>query len=234
MTTSRKRPGDAAIGVALMRVSTEEQQLGPEAQRRAITVWAEREGVEIRAWHLEAGVSGATPIERRSVLLQALADVQLHGAGWLVVAKRDRLARDVVIAAMIERLAERYGARVSTADGTTDASGPEGALLRSMIDVFAAYERLLISSRTRAALATKKARGERVGEIPYGFQVGEDGKRLMENPSEQAAIAFVQAARAKGKTIRAIVAQCQQRGLCSRVGRPFGVTQVARMLAGDR
>jgi DNA invertase Pin-like site-specific DNA recombinase len=118
-----------------MRVSTTEQELGPEAQRRAIEAWSKREAVTIRTWHVEH-VSGAARIERKTVLLQAIEDLRAHGAGRLVVAKRDRLAREVVISAMIERLVERCGARISTADGTTDASGPEGALLRSMIDVF--------------------------------------------------------------------------------------------------
>ena len=34
----------------------------------------------------------------------------------LLVAKRDRLARDVIVGAVVERMAERAGARVLSAD----------------------------------------------------------------------------------------------------------------------
>lgn len=233
-TSDRRRKGDPKIGVALIRVSTDDQLLGPDAQRAAISTWAEREGVRIVAWHLEAGVSGATQIEQRATLLKAIDDLKALGAGRLVIAKRDRLARDVVIAALIERLVERAGARVSAADGTSDATGPEGLLLRGIVDVFAAYERLLISSRTKAALATKKARGERIGGIPFGCALGDDGRTLVECHREQAVLKFVRSRRAKGVTLRAIVVACEDRGLTSRTGRPFALRQVARMVESER
>jgi site-specific DNA recombinase len=233
-TSTRKRQGDPKVGVALLRVSTEDQQLGPEAQRRAITAWAEREGVRIVAWHVEQGVGGATPLEQRAILLKAIDDLKTSGAGRLVVAKRDRLARDVVIAALIERLVERCGARVFAADGTSDATGPEGLLLRGMVDLFAAYERLIISSRTKAALGAKRAKGERIGGVPFGFSLADDGRMLVESDREQAILKFVRGRRAKGDTLRAIVVGCARRGLVSRAGRPFALRQVARMLEGGR
>lgn len=39
------RPGDPKRAVAYLRVSTDEQRLGPEAQRAAIAAWGAREGV---------------------------------------------------------------------------------------------------------------------------------------------------------------------------------------------
>ena len=52
------RPGNPLSAVAYLRVSTDEQKLGPEAQRAAIQSWANREGVSVVAWHTDAGVSG--------------------------------------------------------------------------------------------------------------------------------------------------------------------------------
>ena len=40
---------DTRTAVAYLRVSTDEQHLGPEAQRAAITAWASREGVSVVA-----------------------------------------------------------------------------------------------------------------------------------------------------------------------------------------
>lgn len=233
-TPRHRRKGDPSVGVALLRVSTEDQHLGPEAQRTAILAWAERERVAIVAWFVEQGVSGATPLEHRGVLLKAIEDVKTRGAGRLVVAKRDRLARDVVVAAMVERLIERCGARVSAADGTSDATGPEGLLLRGMVDLFAAYERLIISSRTKAALGAKRARRERIGTVPFGFRVGTDGRALIECAAEQEVLRFVRAQRRRGVSLRGIVSACEARGLVSRAGRPFALRQVARMLEAQR
>ena len=106
----------------------------------------------------------------------------------LVVAKRDRLARDVVIAATIERAAEWVGATVVSADGVGVSDGHEAELLRRIVDAVAAYERGLIRGRTKAALAAKKRRGERTGSVPYGKQLCDDGVRLVNDEGEQAVI----------------------------------------------
>src|SRR5450432_2955744 len=100
-----RRPGNPKIAIVYLRVSTEEQRLGPEAQRATIEAWSAREGVSVVAWCVDAGTSGAAAIEDRPALCEALAALREHGAGLLLVAKRDRIARDVVVAAAVERAA---------------------------------------------------------------------------------------------------------------------------------
>jgi len=78
--------------------------LSPDAQRETIGTWAEREGVTVVTWHEDLAVSGGTEIDKRSGQLAGLAALHVHGAGVLVVAKRNRLARDVLTAAMVELL----------------------------------------------------------------------------------------------------------------------------------
>ena len=39
-----------------MRVSTDEQALGPEAQREAIMAFAAREGLTVASWHEDLGI----------------------------------------------------------------------------------------------------------------------------------------------------------------------------------
>ena len=90
---ARRVRTDAMRAVGYLRVSTQDQHLGPEAQRATIETWAAREGVQVTAWHVDMGVSGATPIDARPGLVAALASLREHGAGILVVAKRDRICR---------------------------------------------------------------------------------------------------------------------------------------------
>lgn len=234
MSNMGKRSTDSKLAVASLRVSTNEQALGPEAQRASIEAWAARNGVTVVSWHVDQGVSGGAPLDKRPGLLAAIASAAEHGAGLLVVAKRDRLARDVMLAAMTEQLLARQGARVVSAagEGTDGASDdPSGQLMRTLVDAFAQYERALIRARTTSALAVKKARGERTGGVPYGMQVSADGKTLEHNASEQAVIEQVRAWHAAGLSTRAIVAECERAGLVARNGKPLIRTQVVRMLA---
>jgi DNA invertase Pin-like site-specific DNA recombinase len=222
---------DAAKAVGYLRVSTDEQHLGPEAQRAAIDAWAAREGVEVIAWHADVGVSGAMPIEGRPGLLAALASIREHGAGVLVVAKRDRIARDVVVAALADRAASALGARLIAADGTANGDTPADAFMRTMIDGAAAYERGQIRARTKAALAVKKARGERVGAVPFGHRLAVDGRTLVPDDDELAVLERVRVLRASGVSVRGIVAALAAEGLVSRSGRPFTKGSVENMLA---
>lgn len=182
-------------------------------------------------WHTDHGVSGATAIDARPGLCAALGALGELGAGILAVAKRDRVARDVVIAATVERAAASAGARVVSADGTGNGDSPADAFMRTVIDGAAAYERGLIRTRTKATLAAKATRGERVGEVPYGFRVAADGVHVEADDAEQAVLAAIRELRAAGLSQRAIARELTARGLLSRAGRPFQQTQVARMLA---
>ena len=226
MSTTR-RPGNALAAVAYLRASTEDQKLGPEAQRAAIEVWATAQGITVVACFSDA-VSGAADIEDRPGLVAALAELRAAKAGVLVVAKRDRLARDSFVALSIERAVEACGAIVAAADGVGNGSTASDTFMRSIIDATAAYERSLIRARTKAALAAKKARGERAGTVPYGYDADASGK-LTKNDAEQSVLAVVAELRAAGLSLRAVVAMLTKRGLVSRSGKPLGLTQVARM-----
>jgi site-specific DNA recombinase len=199
----------------------------------SIDAWAAREGVQVAAWCVDQGVCSVTPIDGRPGLVAALAALREHRAGVFVVAKRDRIARDVVLTAGVERAAAQSGASVVSAAGEGNGDAPADAFMRTVIDGAAAYERALICARTKAALAAKAAKGERAGEIPYGYRLGGDGTHLEASGAEQAVLAAVRGVRCAGLSHRAIVAELATRGLVSRAGRPFGQTQVARMLARD-
>ena len=225
----RIKSGDPKVAVGYVRVSTDEQCLGPEAQRAAIEKWAQARGVRVAVVFEDHGISGGAPVEKRPGLLAALAALRENGAGLLVAAKRDRIARDTMIATMVENAAGRAGAVLTTADGSSDGAGPEGQLMRGIVDVFAQYERGVIRSRTRAALAVKRTRGERTGQIPYGYELATDGVHLTANAAEQAVIGQIQAFRAAGLSLRAVTAECARAGLVSRAVRPFSLTQIARI-----
>lgn len=221
---------DTRLAVAYLRVSTEEQHLGPEAQRNAIDAFlATRPGTSV-ATYLTDHLSGKTPPQERPGILAALREVKLQRAGLLVVAKRDRIARDVSVVAAIERLFFEAGARVISADGMGNGDDPVSKFMSTIVDGFSAYERALISGRTRDAMRVKKARGELVGKVPYGYKLAEDGVHLEPLEHEQALIARAHELRAEGKTYRAIGEQLAQEGHWSRTVKPMHSMQVLRLL----
>jgi DNA invertase Pin-like site-specific DNA recombinase len=225
------RQGDPKLAVATLRVSTEEQNLGPEAQRAAIERWARASGVTVVSWH-EDRISGATNVEDRPGLLAALGAVRSLNAGLLVASKRDRIARDVVVAATVERLAQDAGAKVVTADGVAAEDTPEGQLMRGLLDLFSQYERAVIRARTKAALAAKKAKGERVSRrAPLGWRFESD--RLVPDAGEAAILSRVTTMRAHGLSIKRIVDILNAEDVGCRGGR-WHVTTLVRALGREQ
>jgi DNA invertase Pin-like site-specific DNA recombinase len=167
-------------GVAYCRVSTEGQRrsgLGLEAQREAIRVFAEREGIElvglaaddIRFVETETG-KGHDALDRRPKLKAALEEAR-HRNGPVVVAKLDRLSRDV---AFVSRLmAEKVGFIVAEYGSDVDP------FLLHIYAAVAEKERRLISERTKAGLARLKARGVKLGN-PHAAEAAKIGRAALQ------------------------------------------------------
>jgi len=222
---------DGKRAISYLRVSTDDQELGLDAQRAAIRRWCESNGTELAREYVDQGVSGTVPLDRRPGLLDALGSVRRLRAGVLVVAKRDRLARDVVVGAVVERAFDRAGVSIVSADGTANGEGPEHVLFRNLVNAIAQYERALIASRTRAALAEKRVRGERLGgTAPFGFRY--EGGRRIEEPREQPILRRMLELRECGATVREIRdALDREFGAHPRTGRAWrqhGVWKVLR------
>lgn len=144
--------------VAYLRVSTGKQGksgLGIEAQRQAIARFVESEGLELIGEHVEVETGkGSDALDRRPVLRDALALARKAKAS-VVVAKLDRLSRDVAFIANL--MAQRVPFIVSELGADADPF---------MLHIYAALaqkERAMISDRTRVALAQKKAQGAKLG-----------------------------------------------------------------------
>ncbi len=230
-------PGDPRKVVGLVRVSKEEQDLSPEAQRGVLARWCREHGADLVAV-FEERITGTVKrgtaeeaIEKRTGLLDALNALPAHGAGALLVQKRDRLARNMIAAAVIEHMAAQAGAVVLTTEGeTSDPRDPDAFLRRALKDLLAQYEALVIAARTRAALAVKRGRGERTGDIPLGSRLAADRVHLEENPDEARAIGRMRRLRARGWSYRAIAKRLNLEGPRPR-GEKWHPTTILRALA---
>ena len=99
--------------IAYLRVSTDQQAdsgAGLDAQLDACSAHAKRRGLEIHQVFRDEGISGAAKLDERPGLMDAISS--LKKGDILLVAKRDRLARDQRTLFKIEDAVEK-GKRVS-------------------------------------------------------------------------------------------------------------------------
>lgn len=216
------------------RVSTEEQadtRNGLNAQLDSCLAYIHRVDASVVAEvYSDEAISGSTGLDKRPALLGAISD--LGKGDVLLVAKRDRLGRDPIKVAMIESAIARKGARViSTAGEGTEGDDPSDILMRRMIDAFAEYERLIIGSRTKAALNAKRSRKEKLGgdTAPFGYDVGHDGL-LVENTYEQRALSMIRDLREQGHSLRSICAHLKDNGYRTKRGGYIWHPQVVNQL----
>jgi hypothetical protein len=137
-----------------------------------------------------------------------------------------------MVIAMIEAAAGRKGCRVVSAagEGTAD-DDPGSVLMRRVIDAFAEYERLIIKARTKAALAAKRRRGERTGQVPYGWKLRPDGKTLAPDPTDAGTAALARGLRAREMTFRRIACHLTRAGRPTKNGGARWSYSAARRLA---
>ena len=146
------------VAVGYVRVSTSAQErsgLGLEAQRAAISDFAEREGLTVSQWFTEAeSGAGADALEKRPKLAAAIAAARKL-RGPVLVAKLDRLSRDVhFISGLMAHGVEFV---------VTSLGRQADPFILHLYAALAAKERALISDRTKAGLQAAKRRGTPLG-----------------------------------------------------------------------
>lgn len=219
--------------VGYIRVSTSEQAehgVSLDAQRAKIDAYCQLHELALVAVEVDAGISGSTM--DRPGLQRALAMLKRGAARGLVVVKLDRLTRSVVdLATLVERYFKGGKRALHSVSERVDTSSAMG---RGVLNIFASLgqlERDQVGERTSQAMQHLKSQGRYTGgRARFGFAVGADGV-LVEDPAEQQILATARAARARGLSLRDIVAELEERGVRSRAGKPFALAQVARMLA---
>ena len=87
-----------------------------------------------------------------------------------------------------------------------------------MMAVLAEFERDQVSERTCSAMAHKKAQGQRVGTVPFGYDLAADGITLVENENETRIIELINSLRTKGYTLQAIATELEAAGVATKKG----------------
>jgi DNA invertase Pin-like site-specific DNA recombinase len=215
--------------IAYYRVSTLQQGrsgLGIEAQKSAVARFAESEGIEIVAEYTEVETGkGADALDRRPELTTALTRARKAKCP-VVVAKLDLLSRDVhfISGLMAHKVA------FIVAELGLDAD----PFMLHLYAALAEKERALISARTKAALAAKKAQGVKLGNPRAAETIGRahDAHRAAADHFAASVLPIVESIRASSITSHAGIAEAlNSRGVRTARGGQWYATTVRNLLA---
>ncbi len=213
--------------IAYLRTSTKDQTLGIEAQRAKAQAYASLQGGEILA-EFEEHESGKN--DERPELARAIAECEKTGA-TLLIAKLDRLSRRV---AFLFELKEQLEAKGLEAICVDMPELMKSTLMLGVMASLAQQERELISERTKAALAAKKAQGVKLGR-PKGADMSKAVEASIEKRmhgaqqwAEDHAPAIIRMA--KSMSLNQVAMTLNEQGIKTRRGGKWTATSVRRIL----
>ena len=215
--------------VGYIRVSTQGQAddgVSLEAQRARIEAWCLANNYELVALFEDRGISGK--ITNRPEFTKALEAVSQGVA--LVAYSLSRLTRSTKDMLAISDLLEKRGADLVSLTEKIDTTTAAGKMVFRMLAVLNEFEADLVSERTKAALAHKKSKGERIGTVPFGYCLSDDGTTLVVEPTEQAILGKVRKLRMAGFSLRAIANQLNADGVLTRSGSTWRFQYIDNLL----
>ena len=217
--------------IGYVRVSTEKQAdfgVSLEAQTEKIRAMAVVQGAELVDVLVDAGESAKSL--QRPGMAQLLALVDAGAVDTVIIAKLDRLTRSVAdLAELLKRFERRGVSLVSVADSLDTRSAAGRLVLNIMVSV-SQWEREAIGERTRDAMRHKRAKGERVGTLPFGARLAADGVQLVADEAEQGLLAQMRTLKAHGLSTRRIAAELNRLGCTTRRGTAWRFQYIAQAL----
>ena len=217
--------------IGYVRVSTDrqaEQGVSLEAQETKIRATATVQGAELIEVIVDGGESAKSL--KRPGLQKLMTLVNSGKVHAVIIAKLDRLTRSVKdLCALLELFEKRKVALISVAE-SLDTGSAAGRLVITIMGAVSQWEREAIGERTRDALRHKRAQGQRVGNIEFGFRLASDGRKLEPDAVEQAALAEISNLRAQGQPLRRIATILNSQGRRTRRGTEWRLESVARTI----
>lgn len=215
--------------IGYLRVSTEGQckddKFGLDAQESQIREYCGRNDMEIVRWVRDEGESGAK--ERPG--FDEIVYGECEGVNAIVVAKSDRVARDINIYYYYKMLLRKKDVKLISIAEDFGQFGVFSSMLEAFTLCVAEMERENINKRTSGGRKLKAAHGGYSGgKAPMGYSVQNGG--LVVNEQEAETVRKVFELREQGVVMLKIVDILNTEGYHSRSGKPFGVSHVQNIL----
>ncbi len=211
--------------IGYVRVSTTEQAdsgLGVAAQQERIRAYCQMKNLVLHRTFTDLGVSGGKKLTSRPGGAELLAVLNRKLPFAVVVLKLDRAFRHAADCLATVEKWDRDGIALHIVDlggNSIDSTTAAGKFMLTVLAGAAEMERNLTRERTKAALAVKRSRGQRISRTPYGYDLAPDGITLVENEAESAVIADILAMRGRGVSYPKIARALTERGIPTKRGK---------------
>jgi site-specific DNA recombinase len=219
--------------VAYVRVSTEGQvdKFGIDSQKEMIVKYAKEHDYAIREWFIDGGVSGAKDIEERPELNRLIYGAVMNPpVEAVIVAKSDRVARDIYLYFAIRREFQKRDVELVSVTEDFGALGAMAPVLEAMMAAIAQVERDNIRSRTSGGRKIKAyAGGYCGGNTPYGYVSGGDGSMQID-PEEADTVREIFRLKGEGCSLRRISDLLRINGHTTRNGNAFSPSTIKSIL----
>lgn len=218
--------------IGYIRVSTDGQAtdgVSLDAQRERIAAWCTGNGFELGQVFVDAGLSGGRSDNRPG--LQSALEAVCKSKGVLVVYSLSRLARSTKDTIQIGERLDKSGADLVSLSERIDTTSAAGRMMFRMLAVLAEFERDQISERTSTAMKFKASQGQRIGKVPFGFDLEADGKTLVRNEAEQEILGMIHSLRQSGYSLRDIANELNRTNAPSKEGKPWTHSTIQRILS---
>jgi DNA invertase Pin-like site-specific DNA recombinase len=158
-----------------IRVSTEEQAqhgYSLEAQREALTVYANKNNLAIVDYYVDDGYSARKKYTTRKEFMRMLRDVEANKIDIILFIKLDRWFRSVKDYYKIQEILEAHNVGWKTTEEHYDTTTTNGRLYINIRLSVAQDESDRTSDRIKFVFENKVARGEVIsGSVPLGYKI---------------------------------------------------------------
>jgi DNA invertase Pin-like site-specific DNA recombinase len=221
--------------VGYVRVSSEGQLdgLGRAVQEKAIRQWARKAGHRLVELCQDPAQSGTIPFIDRPGIACVLDALKHDRAEGLVVLNLGRISRLLTDQEAALAVVWQHGGQVFTVESgevlADDPADPMRTAMRQMAGVFFQLDRAMIVKRLHDGRQHKAEQGGYAhGRPPYGWKA--EGKELVKDAAEQAALARIRKLHQDGFSLRQIGATLDAEGHRPRRGQRWHPNTLARIL----
>lgn len=193
---------NGTVGI-YVRVSTVEQaQEGYSiaAQKERLKAYCKAQGWQDYRFYVDEGISAKDM--KRPQLEKLFEHIREGKIKLILVYRLDRFTRSVRDLHKMLEIMEKHGCGFKSATEVYDTTTAMGRLFITIVAALAEWESANSSERIKMALEKKVADGERVGAIPFGFDLNEN-EQLTPNHQKETVLEIIKQIKS-GKSATAI------------------------------
>ena len=201
-----------------------------EGQLRVCQQYAQNNNIIIVDTYIDRAMTGTN--DMRPAFQQMIKDSNKRAWDYVLVYKFDRFSRNKYESTIHKHTLKNNNVKVISATEFIPDS-PEGVLVESLHEGYAAYYSIELSQKVRRGLRESYIKGNNTGgNLLYGYDVA--NRKNVINEQESMIVKEIFTKYSQGYTVIAIAKELKARGIRTKKGKYFTTTNLYKMLANKR